>query len=157
MVELRRFFPAAAIGGAVAGVAIAIPVLGDFLRCCFCVGVMAGAAASMKLWLDTHRAENLTPVDGIALGACSGVVAAAVNWVLSLPVRLLFGESLSGFYDSSTILPDVARSNLHALYTPSGVMIVMSLPLQAVLYAVMGGVGGFVALQTAFKSRKIEE
>jgi hypothetical protein len=36
-------------------------------------------------------------------------------------------------------------------------MIVMSLPLQAALYAVMGGVGGFVALQTAFKSRKIEE
>ena len=60
MIEPRRFFPAVAIGGAGAGAAIAIPVLGDVLRCCFCIGVMAGAGLSMKLWLDTHRAENLT-------------------------------------------------------------------------------------------------
>jgi hypothetical protein len=157
LIEPRRFFPAVAIGGAATGVAISIPVLGDLLRCCFCIGVMAGAAGSMKLWLDTHRAEDLTPTDGMALGACSGVVTACVSWVISLPVRLAFGEGLAAFYDSSTMLPDIARSNLHALYTPKGVMIVMSLPLQAALYALMGAVGSFVALQTVFKSRKIDE
>ena len=45
MIELRRFFPAVAIGGGVAGVVIAIPVIGDLLHCCFCVGVMLGAAS----------------------------------------------------------------------------------------------------------------
>jgi hypothetical protein len=157
LIEPRRFFPAVAIGGAAAGVAISIPVLGDLLRCCFCVGVMAGAAGSMKLWLDTHRAEDLTPTDGMALGACSGVVTACVNWVISLPVRLAFGEGLAAFYDSSSALPNLVRSNLHGLYTPSGGMIVMSLPVFGMIYALMGAVGGFVALQTVFKSRKIDE
>jgi len=156
MIEPRRFFPAVAIGGAITGVIIAVPVLGDLLRCCFCVGVMAGAAASMKLWLDTHRAESLTPTDGMMLGACSGVVTAATNWVLSLPIRLVWGDGLSGFYDARTFLPDLARSNLHALYTPSSSMIVMSLPLQAGIYAGMGAVGGFIALETVFKSRKLD-
>ena len=156
MIEPRRFFPAAAIGGGVMGVVIAIPVIGDLLRCCFCIGVMAGAVGSMKLWLDSHRAENLTPTDAMTLGACSGAVTAAANWVVSLPVRLAFGEGLSSYYGSSTMLPDLARSNLQALYTPSPVMIVMSLPLQGVIYAVMGAVGGFLGLQYAFATRKID-
>jgi hypothetical protein len=156
LIEPRRFFPAVAMGGGVAGVAIAIPVLGDLLRCCLCIGVMAGAAASMKLWLDNHRAENLTPVEGATLGALSGAVTAAVSWVLSLPVRVVFGEGLTTFYHSSSALPDLLRSNLEALYAPGAMMIVMSLPLQLGLYAVMGAVGGFVALQLAFASRKVD-
>ncbi len=152
--EPGRFFPAVAIGGAIAGAIIAIPVLGDILRCCFCVGVMAGAGASMKLWLDTHLAENLTPTDAMTLGAMSGLVTALASWILSLPVRFAFGEGLSNFYESSSVLPDVARHNLQALYTPSVGMVVMSLPLQLALYGVMGAVGGFLALETVFKARK---
>ena len=73
MIEPRRYFPAVAIAGAVAGVAISIPVLGDILRSLLCVGVMAGAALAMKLWLDTHPAENLTFLDAAVLGgACTG-------------------------------------------------------------------------------------
>ena len=156
MIEQRRYFPAVAIGGSVAGVAIAIPVIGDLLRCCFCIGVMVGAAASMKLWLDSHQAENLTPVEAATLGACSGAVTATVSWVLSLPVRVAFGEGLSTFYHSSTALPDLLRTNLEALYAPGAMMIVMSLPLQLGLYALMGAVGGFVALQLTFASRKAD-
>jgi hypothetical protein len=149
----KRYFPAVAIGGAAAGAAIAIPILGDILRCCLCVGVMAGAGASMKLWLDAHPASSLTPTEGMLLGACSGAVTAAVSWLLSLPIRLAFGLGLSSFYDEASFLPEMARSNLHALYTPSAGMIVMSLPLQGALYGLMGGVGGFLALHTAFKAR----
>ena len=154
MIDPRRFLPAVAIGGGAAGAVIAIPLLGDALRCCFCIGVMAGAGASMKLWLDTHRAENLTHAEAMTLGASSGLVSAAVTWVLSVPVRMGFGEGLAGFYASSTVLPDVARANLQALYTPSVGMMIMALPLQAALFGVMGAVGGFVALETAFKARK---
>jgi hypothetical protein len=154
VIEARRYFPAAAIGGAVMGVLIAVPVVGDLLRCCFCVGVMAGAAASMKLWLDSHPAEYLTALDGLTLGACSGVVTAGASWVLSVPIRLLFGDGLSGFYASSTSLPDMVRSNLQALYTPSPITVVMSLPVQVGLYAAMGALGGFLSLQFLFSGRK---
>jgi hypothetical protein len=142
------------MGGGAAGIAMAIPLLGDLLRCCFCIGVMVGAAVSMKLWLDNHQAENLTPTDAAALGACSGAVTAAVSWVLSVPLRLGFGEGLVSFYHSSSSLPDLVRTNLEALYAPGFGMIVMSLPIHFALYAVMGAVGGFLALQLAFSSRK---
>jgi hypothetical protein len=154
LIEPRRYFPAVAIGGGVAGVAMAIPVLGDLLRCCLCVGVMVGAGASMKIWLENHQAENLTPTDAAMLGACSGSVTAMVSWVLSVPLRLGFGDGLSTFYHSSTSLPDIVRTNLEALYAPGFGMIVMSLPIHLALYALMGAVGGFLALQMAFASRK---
>ena len=156
MIEPRRFFPAVAIGGGIAGVVIAIPVVGDLLLCTFCVGVMAGAAGSMKLWLDTHRAEDLTPADAMALGACSGAVTAAVDWLLSLPIRLSFGEGLLALYGSFSFLPDLARNNLKTLHGPEMLTIVGSLPVQLGLYALMGAVGGFVALQFVFPSRKTE-
>ena len=136
---------------------IAIPVLGDLLLCIFCVGVMAGSAGSMKLWLDTHRAENLASVDALVLGACSGAVSAAADWGLSLPIRLSFGEGLSNLYDSFTFLPDLARNNMKAMHRSDLLEIVMSLPIQLALYAVMGAVGGFIALQFAFPSRKTQE
>jgi hypothetical protein len=150
----QRYFPAVAIGGGAAGVAMAIPVLGDLLRCCLCVGVMLGAGISMRLWLESHQAENLTATEAATLGACSGAVTAAVSWTLSVPVRLGFGDGLTAFYHSSTALPDLVRTNLEALYAPGLGMIVMSLPIHFALYALMGAVGGFLALQMAFASRK---
>ena len=154
--EPKRFFPAVAVGGGLAGVIVAIPVLGDLLRGLFCIGVMAGAAASMKLWLDTHRAENLALAETATLGALSGVVTAGVSWILSLPLRLAFGDGLSQFYESFTVLPDLVRHNLQALYTPSAPMIVMSLPLQVAIYGVMGAVGAVLAREYAFSSRKAD-
>lgn len=156
MIEPRRYFPAVGIGGGIAGVLLAIPVLGDFLRCVLCVGVMAGAAGSMKFWLDSHRAEDLTPVDAATLGACSGAASGAAAWLVSLPIRLVFGDGLNTFYEGSTLLPDVAKQNLRALYAPETSMIVMSLPLQVMVYSLMGAVGGFLAIQFLFKTRRSE-
>ena len=157
MIEPRRFFPAVAVGGGIAGVVLAVPVLGDILRCVFCVGVMAGAAASMKFWLDSHRAEDLTPVDAAMLGASSGAMSGVAAWVVSLPIRVVFGEGLAGFYDSSEILPAVVKQNLHALYIPEFGMIVMSLPLQVMVYGLMGAIGGFIALKYLFPKRLASE
>ncbi len=154
MIEPQRYFPAVAIGGGLAGVVLGIPFLGDLLRGCLCVGVMAGAAASMKLWLDAHQAEDLTSTDAMALGATSGGVSAVVSWALSVPVRIGVGEGLAHYYAGATSLPEMVRTNLQALYDPSPGMVIMSLPVSLGLYAVMGAVGGFIAIQTAFKARR---
>jgi hypothetical protein len=155
LIDPRRFFPAIGIGGGIAGIALAIPVLGDVLRCVVCVGVMAGAAGSMKFWLDSHRAEDLTATDAATLGACSGAISGLAAWVVSLPIRLVFGEGLNTFYEGS-FLPDVAKQNLRALYAPDTSMIVTSLPLQVMIYGLMGAIGGFLALQLLFKTRRTE-
>jgi len=150
----RRFFPAAAIGGAVTGFLLALPVLGDILRCAMCIGVMGGSVLSMKLWLDGHRAENLTPTDAAVLGACSGGVCGAASWLVSVPIRFAFGRALGDFFMEREFLPDFAKYNIRNLYTDDFASIFMSLPLQVVTYAVMGAIGGFLGLQYVFASRR---
>ena len=150
----RRFFPAAAIGGGLTGFLLALPILGDLLRCALCLGVVLGSLLSMKLWLDAHRAENLTPGDAVMLGACSGASSGAVAWVVSVPIRLAFGPSLGDFFMEREFLPMFAKYNIRSLYTDDFASIFMSLPLEVVLYGVMGAVGGFLGLQYAFASRR---
>jgi len=150
----RRFFPAVAIGGAITGFALALPIVGDILRCALCIGVMAGSLLSMKLWLDAHRAENLTPIDAAMLGACSGGVCGAASWIVSVPIRLAFGPALSDFFMERAFLPDFLKVNLRGLYTDDFASIFMSLPLQVVLYGVMGALGGFLGLQYVFVARR---
>jgi hypothetical protein len=150
----RRFFPAVAIGGGLTGFVLALPILGDILRCAMCIGVMAGSLLSMKLWLDAHRAENLTPTDASLLGACSGAVSGAAAWLVSMPIRLAFGRALADFFMEREFLPAFAKVNLRSLYTDELASIVMSLPLEVVLYGVMGALGGFLGIQYVFSSRR---
>jgi len=152
-VHPRRFFPAVGIGGAVTGLVLALPVLGDILRCAACLGVMAGSTLSAKLWLDSHRAENLTSTDAAMLGACSGAVAGGVAWIISVPVRIVFGASLVDFFMEREFLPTFVKYNIRSLYADEFGAILMSLPLEVVLYAVMGALGGFLAIQYVFSAR----
>jgi hypothetical protein len=150
----RRFFPAVAIGGGVTGFFVAVPILGDVLRCALCVGVMLGSLLSMKLWLDVHRAEMLRPSDAAMLGACSGAVSGVVAWTASVPIRLVFGPSLGDFFMDRQFLPTFIKYNMRSLYTDDAAALVMSLPLEVIVYGVMGALGGFLAIQYVFPSRR---
>jgi hypothetical protein len=138
----------------VTGFVLAIPILGDIFRCAACLGVMAGSLLSMTLWLDSHRAERLAPADAAALGACSGVVSGAVAWLASVPVRLVFGASLVDFFMDRAFLPAFIKYNLRGLYADDFLSIVMSLPLEILLSAVMGAIGGFLSLHYFFPARR---
>jgi hypothetical protein len=153
-VHPRRFFPSVAIGGGLTGFLLAIPILGDILRCAVCLGVMAGSLLSMKLWLDSHRAEKLTGADAATLGACSGAVAGATAWIISVPVRVVFGASLVDFFMDREFLPTFIKYNIRSLYADDLASILMSLPLEVVLYGMMGALGGFLAIQYAFPSKR---
>lgn len=152
----RRFFPAVLFGGGAAGILIAVPLLGDFFRCALCLGVLAGAALSMKLWLDTHLAENLSTLEAAYVGGLSGVATAGVTWVLSVPIRLGWGESLGDYFMAPGILPASIKYLMRSLYTPDLGDLVISLLFQVIVYGAMGALGGFLTLQYAFPSRRAD-
>jgi hypothetical protein len=153
-VHPRRFFPAVIIGGGAAGFLMALPILGDVLRCALCIGVLAGSGLSMKLWLDTHLAENLSPTEAAYLGAVSGGVSAAVSWVVAVPIRLAFGDDIGDFYLARELVPDTVKYLLRAMYTSDFGSLVMSLLFQVVVYGAMGALGGFLAIQYLFPARR---
>ncbi len=152
----KRFFPAVVIGGAAAGFLLALPFLGDVLRCAFCFGVVAGSALSMKLWLDTHLAENLTPVEAAYLGGLSGGVSGVVAWLIALPIRIAFGDGIGQFYLDREFLPGGVKYLLRALYASDLGEIFMSLLFQLVVYGAMGALGGFLAIQYLFPTRRAD-
>jgi hypothetical protein len=155
-VHPRRFVPAVLLGGGAAGFVLAIPFLGDVLRCGLCLGVLGGAALSMKLWLDTHLAEKLSPVEAAYLGALSGAVSAGVSWVLSVPVRMAAGEWLADFYMAREMLPTSLKYLMRAFYTSDFGDVLVTLVFQLIVYGAMGALGGFLALQYLFAARRAE-
>jgi hypothetical protein len=54
-------------------------------------------------------------------------------------------------------LPTFIKYNIRGLYTDDWIAVLMSLPLEVVLYAVMGALGGFLAIQYVFPSHREAE
>jgi hypothetical protein len=88
------------------------------------------------------------------LGACSGAVAGATAWIISVPVRLVFGASLRDFFMQREFLPTFIKYNIRGLYTDNFGEILMSLPLEVVLYGMVGAIGGFLAIQYVFPAKR---
>ena len=117
---------------------------------------MAGAALALKVWLDTHRAENLAPLRAAYCGALAGAVSAVVAWVVSLPIRVAFGQALGDFYMDRTFLPDTVKYLMRALYQGDVGDLVVTLFFQVLAYGAMGALGAFLSLQYLFAARRAE-
>ena len=77
----------ALIGGLVAGVLSALPLI-NFLNACCCLWVVGGGLVAAYL-LQERDPNPIQVGDGALVGLMAGVVGAFVNFVLSIPVTLL--------------------------------------------------------------------
>ena len=79
---------AAVIGGVIAGVLSAIPIV----NYCCCLWAIGGGVLAVFLFVKDTNA-TVTPGGGASLGAVAGGVAAVVYLVISLPLNLLIGAA----------------------------------------------------------------
>src|SRR2546423_14961206 len=82
---------AALIGGVVAGLLSAIPVV----NYCCCLWAIGGGILAVYLYVKGTSA-TVTPGGGASLGAVAGGIAAAIYLVISLPLNLLIGAAAVG-------------------------------------------------------------
>ena len=145
---------AAAIGGSIAGAASEIPVL-NFLNLACCALVVGGALLAVHLALRNEPPTDSAPLGaGAAIGALSGVFAAAVGTIISIPVTLLIGniaqEGIATFLESSEDLQieGLPRDLLESLTTSSEGIVMSALLLGLVfsllLYTVFAALGGIL-------------
>ncbi len=145
---------AAAIGGSIAGAASEIPVL-NFLNLACCALVVGGALLAVHLALRNEPPTDSAPLGaGAAIGALSGVFAAAVGTIISIPVTLLIGniaqEGIATFLESSEALQieGLPRDLLESLTTSSEGIVMSALLLGLVfsllLYTVFAALGGIL-------------
>ena len=120
---------AAAIGGSIAGAASEIPLLGVLNLAC-CALVVGGALLAVHLALRNEPPTDRAPLGaGAAIGALSGVIAAVVGTIISIPIALLIG--------------DMAQQGIETLLENSEAFQIEGLPLE-LLESLTASSGGLV-------------
>jgi hypothetical protein len=112
----------ALLGGLVMGVLSALPVVSAGNVCC-CLWVVAGGITAADP-LPQNRSTPITPADGAIVGLLAGIVGAAVQFALAIPIGLLVGpmerEMVNRMLEMSGSMPEATREALETYSGRSG-------------------------------------
>jgi hypothetical protein len=135
----------ALVGGAVAGVLAAIPLV----NCFCCLWIIGGAMLSAHL-LAKNSPAALTAGDGAIIGIFTGIIAAVVHSFVSLPFEAMNQQFVRKFMDQfSQFLEDMPAGwdswiNRTAQGGMSLAWFMLGLVISAVIYAIFGALGGII-------------
>ena len=142
---LQRFQKHGLIGGAIGGVASAIPVL-NVLNGCFCILVAAGAVMGVKMYLDEHPGEMLSDADGATIGAIAGAVAGVISGVVGMIFSLALASVFASIY--------AAIPGAGGMMAGSLMGAIWRIPMAIVVMGGFGALYGFLSMQLFFKDRR---
>jgi hypothetical protein len=136
-------FMPALLGGAAAGLLSGLPVV----QCMCCLWIIGGAMLSAHL-LANKSPVSLTAGEGAIVGALSGIFAAVVERLISIPLaafslgfarKLL--ESMSRFTEEMPSGWETWLDRSHAL---SPTLFLLGLMITAFIFAALGALGGIL-------------
>jgi len=134
------------IGAVISGVASGIPLL-NILNCCFCLLNMGGIILAMSLYLKSAPGDTLSLGEAAGFGAAAGAGAGVIAGVLGLLTSRAVASLLASVLTSA---PPQLKSQLAA----SSAMGIIIIPLDAMLFAAFGALGGILGMVLFFKDRK---
>jgi hypothetical protein len=145
----------ALIAGAVAGVLSGIP----FVNCLCCLWIIGGAVLATSL-LAKNTPCPLTAGDGAIVGALTGIVAAVIDSLMSIPLRAVneafvrrFMESLARFSDQMPAgWQDWVQRGTAGGFSLAGFF--LGLFVSAAIFAILGVLGGVIGV-SLFGRKKI--
>lgn len=147
-------FMPALIGGAVAGLLSGIPLL----NCLCCLWIIGGAMLSAYLF-SKDSPIVLSAGDGAILGAFSGIIAAVVNSVISIPLHAANLAFIQGLIERVAEYSDEFPSGWETLFErsiseASFPMFMLSLMMSAIIFAALGALGGIIGISIFGKKPK---
>lgn len=142
----------ALIGGACAGLLSGIPLL----NCLCCLWIIGGAVlASYLLTKDSPVA--LSAGDGAIVGVFTGIVAAVVDRVISIPLYSLNKEFMRKIMETISEYTEEMPSGWESLFETGAIgasisMFMLSLVISAIVFAALGALGGIIGI-SLFKKK----
>jgi len=145
----------ALIGGGIAGFLSAVPII-NIANCFCCLWIIAGGMLSAYL-LSKESIRPLSSGDGAIVGIFSGIVAAVVEFIISIPFQAinmrLMKSAMEWIQENSSELP----SGWDRFMDPSAMETAVAwslvgLLISVVLFSVMGALGGILGI-TLFKKK----
>lgn len=139
----------ALIAGAVAGLLSGLPFIGAG-NCVCCLWIVGGAAMAAKM-LAAATPGLLTTGDGAVVGVLTGIVAAVVDAIISIPLRSFNLGLARRLLDKAAELGGQMPSGLGEFFNGSTSFLspgwfLLGLFVSAAMFAVVGALGGIIGV-----------
>ncbi len=139
----------ALVAGAVAGILSGLPFIGAG-NCVCCLWIVGGAAMAAKM-LAAATPTLLTAGDGAIVGALTGIAAAVVDAIVSIPLRSFNLGLARRLLDKAAELGGEMPSSLGGILNgSSGVLtpgwFLLGLFVSAAVFALVGALGGIIGV-----------
>jgi len=149
-------FVPALIGGVVAGVLSGVPVL----NCLCCLWIIGGAVLASYL-LAKDSSVALTAGDGAIVGIFTGIVAAVVDAIISIPFHAaneaFVRRIMEGIAEYAEEMPSGWESWVEkGTYGTSASMFFLGLLISVVIFSILGALGGIIGV-SLFGKKKPEQ
>jgi len=146
----------ALVGGAVAGVLTAVPLV----NCLCCLWIIGGAMLASYL-LAKNSVVSLTSGDGAIVGIFAGIMAAVVDAVVSLPFQALNRQFIQKFMEQfSQFAEDMPSGWEKWMERGTGGMsmawFLLGLVVSAVVFAGLGALGGVIGASLFGKKKTLQ-
>jgi hypothetical protein len=150
-------FVPALIGGAIAGILSGIPII----SCLCCLWIIGGGMLA-AYFLTKESSVMLTAGDGAIVGIFSGIIAAIVEVVASLPFQA-FNEKIvqeimdrfSGFYEE---MPAGWESWFEGNgLEGSFIWTILGLGISMVVFSALGALGGIIGISLFGKKKGVQK
>jgi hypothetical protein len=147
------FIPAL-IGGAVAGVLTGLPLLGCFC----CVWGIGGGILAVYL-LNKDSSVPLTTGDGAIVGIFSGIVAAIVDFIVSIPFDAMTNKLVMDLMDRLAEYAEDMPSGWESwidqgAFGPSIFWHIFGLLISVFIFSALGALGGIIGL-SLFRKKSV--
>jgi hypothetical protein len=149
-----EYFKPALMAGAIAGFLSGLPFIGS-ANCLCCLWIVGGAAAAVKL-LAKETPAALTSGDGAIVGTLTGIVAAVVDTLVSIPLRSFNLGLAQKIMDTASEMGGEMPAGLDGLFQSAAGPLspgwfLLGLFMSSVLFAVFGALGGIVGVSLFVK------
>ncbi len=147
--QKHDYFGPALTVGAVAGLLSGLPFLSAG-NCLCCLWIIGGAAVAVKL-LAAKTPGPLAPSDGAVVGALTGIVAAVVDALVSVPLRSFNLDLARRILDKAVELGGEMPAGLDEFFNASSGPLspgwfLLGLFVSAAVFALAGALGGVIGV-----------
>lgn len=160
MVEKTSKVQPAIVGGLIAGLLTAIPLI-NLINVCCCLGIVIGGVVAARMLIKRSPVLPITSGDGAITGALAGVVGALIYLVIGVPLAMLTQPYLLGlfvqFAESNPQLRDVFMEAIRQSQSQSTAQKLLAAIMSGVMYGAIiiafSTIGGIIGV-ALFEKRK---
>ncbi len=154
--ERPSMFMPALIGGGLAGILSGIP----FINCLCCLWIIGGALLASFL-LSKDSKVPLSSGDGAIVGALAGIIAAVVDFFVSIPFQAMSDQFVRNIMEKFSEYADEIPQGWEKFLEGGGLessmaMNILGLLIAAVVFSILGALGGILGM-SMFGKKKVPQ